>query len=135
MDNKISIVYFTKTTQTEAFVKKFKDQISNPIVKVEDGLVMNSKYILLTSTYGFGNVPEEVERFLGDESNSKNIIAVMSSGNKNWGSERFANSGNIISKRYNIDLIGKYELAGTNKDVEKLITYIENLNCNLRNKI
>lgn len=127
MSNQISIVYFTKTRQTEAFVNKFKDLISNSIIKIEDGLVMDNPYILLTSTYGFGNVPEEVEEFLKLEKNKQQLIAVMSSGNKNWGSERFANSGNIISKQFDVDLIGKYELAGTQKDVEKLVSYIENL--------
>ncbi|MDK1672792.1 class Ib ribonucleoside-diphosphate reductase assembly flavoprotein NrdI [Staphylococcus saprophyticus] len=127
MANQISIVYFTKTRQTEAFVNKFKDLISNSIIKIEDGLVMDNPYILLTSTYGFGNVPEEVEEFLKLEKNKQQLIAVMSSGNKNWGSERFANSGNIISKQFGVDLIGKYEQAGTQKDVEKLVSYIENL--------
>lgn len=127
MANQISIVYFTKTRQTEAFVNKIKDLISNSIIKIEEGLVMDNPYILLTSTYGFGNVPKEVEEFLKHEKNKQQLIAVMSSGNKNWGSERFANSGNIISKQFDVDLIGKYELAGTQKDVEKLVSYIENL--------
>lgn len=55
----------------------------------------------------------------------------MSSGNSNWG-DNFAKSGEIISETYKVELIGKFELAGTEKDVDKLIDYINN---SIRNKV
>ncbi|MEJ7218395.1 class Ib ribonucleoside-diphosphate reductase assembly flavoprotein NrdI [Staphylococcus gallinarum] len=77
----------------------------------------------------FGGIPQEVKEFL--DYHSSGMIAVMSSGNSNWG-DNFAKSGEIISETYKVELIGKFELAGTEKDVDKLIGYINN---SIRNKV
>lgn len=54
------------------------------------------------------------------------MIAVMSTGNRNWG-QNFAKSGETISNNYNVELIGKIEMMGTKLDVEKLVNYIKQL--------
>ncbi|UXU70541.1 class Ib ribonucleoside-diphosphate reductase assembly flavoprotein NrdI [Mammaliicoccus sciuri] len=82
----------------------------------------SGKYILITPTYNFGEVPEEVNAFL--ENHNKDMIAVMSAGNRNWG-QNFAKSGETISKKYNVELIGKFEMMGTQSDVEVLKVYIK----------
>lgn len=119
----LTIVYYTKTKQTEKFVSKLLEAIDIQSIKIQDELIVDTPFILLTPTYFFGEVPKEVTEFL--HHNHNNIVAVMSSGNRNWGGN-FAKSGETISKIYNVELIGKYELAGNNQDVERLVSYIKN---------
>lgn len=126
----IPIVYYTRTGQTRTFIKKVKEvidveTIEIPVLKKGKEIKIDridKKFILLTPTYYFGQLPEEVEQFLNTE-NSKNLIAVMSSGNRNWG-VNYALAGDKISSQYNVDLIGKFELAGSQNDVDALINYI-----------
>lgn len=118
----IHLVYYSQTGQTERFIEKVLEKVNIQTIKIEKDMMIDTKYILLTPTYMFGEVPEEVVKFLSN--NSENMLAVMSSGNRNWGSN-FAKAGDIISSYYKVELIGKYELAGTNKDVDTLVNYIE----------
>lgn len=119
----LTIVYYSKTKQTEKFVSKLLEAIDIHTIKIQDELMVNTPFILLTPTYFFGEVPKEVTEFL--HHNHINLVAVMSSGNRNWG-QNFAKSGETISKEYNVELIGKYELAGNNQDIERLVSYINN---------
>lgn len=119
----LTIVYYTKTKQTEKFVSKLLEAIDIQSIKIQDELIVDTPFILLTPTYFFGEVPKEVSEFL--HHNHNNLVAVMSSGNRNWGGN-FAKSGETISKEYNVELIGKYELAGNNQDIERLVSYINN---------
>ena len=73
-------------------------------------------YILITPTIGFGKVPEDVERFLGE--NHKCLKGVVGSGNKNWGN-RFAKAADTISEQYEVPLLMKIELHGNTKDLIK----------------
>ena len=113
------IVYYSKTNNTKRFVKK----LESPSVPIDD-YDGNQKFILITPTYFFGQIPQEVSDFL--ESYSNNMVGVISCGNKNWGTA-FGQAGNKISDRYNVPLLHKLELSGTKKDkeiVDKAISYM-----------
>lgn len=119
------IIYDSLTGNVERFVKKLK--INNQILKIKDGLIISEPYILVTYTIGFGQVPESTAKFLVD--NHKYLIGVASSGNKNWGSF-FGNAANIISDKFNVPLILKFELSGTDNDVITFIQEVEKLDRN-----
>ena len=104
------IVYYSKTHNTERFVKK----LDTPSVTIDD-YDGSQTFILITPTYFFGQVPQEVSNFL--ESYSNNMVGVISCGNKNWGLA-FAQAGNKIADRYNVPLLHKLELSGNKKDKE-----------------
>lgn len=104
------IVYYSKTHNTERFVKK----LDMPSVTIDD-YDGSQKFVLITPTYFFGQVPQEVSNFL--ESYSNNMVGVISSGNRNWG-ENFGKAGEKISSLYNVPLLHKIELSGTKKDKE-----------------
>ncbi|AGY90159.1 phage protein NrdI [Staphylococcus aureus] len=123
--SKLSLAYYSRTRQTERFMEKVLEQIQIDVHRIKDEpLEINNSYVLITPTYDFGEVPAPVETFLENETNQNNLIAVMSSGNRNWGTN-FAIAGDTISKRFNVELIGKYELAGNMVDVNKLVDYIK----------
>ncbi|MDT0700326.1 class Ib ribonucleoside-diphosphate reductase assembly flavoprotein NrdI [Staphylococcus chromogenes] len=117
----LCICYYTFSMKTERFINKLNDVEK---VKINRDSLINKPYILVTPTYNIGEIPEEVDIFLNN--NHANMIAVMSSGNRNWG-ENFAIAGEKIADRYKVDLIGKFEMYGTQNDVDKLINYINNV--------
>lgn len=116
----ILIVYDSKTGNVNRFVNK----LGLDHVKVRPGLIVHEPFILITYTTGFGEVPETTLEFL--ESNHHLMVAVASSGNRVWG-DKFANAANIISERYSVPILLKFELSGTTKDVEKFLQEASNL--------
>lgn len=96
-------------------VKKFISKTGFRSVQLTETLIVDEPYILVTYTIGIGEVPQKTVNFL--RQNNKHLIAVAASGNRNWGSN-FAKSADVIAEKYNIPLIHKFELAGTNKDIE-----------------
>lgn len=116
------LVYYSRTNNVKRFVNKIGIDIDIQTIDEYDGF---SPYVLVTPTYNFGKVPEEVDKFL--ETNAVNMISVISSGNKNWGDSLFARAGNIISSNYTVPLVHKFELSGNKKDVEKVDKYIESM--------
>jgi protein involved in ribonucleotide reduction len=83
------------------------------------------KFVLITYTNGFGAVPQEVQEFLGKHNH--NLVGVSASGNKNWGKDLFAKSGDKISQQYNIPLLHKFELSGTDNDLMIFLERVKGL--------
>lgn len=113
------IVYYSKTKNTERFVNKLKTL--SVTIDDYDGV---QKFILITPTYFFGQVPQEVNDFL--ESHANNMVGVISCGNRNWG-QAFGQAGNKISDRYGVPLLHKIELSGNKKDKEIVDKAIKNM--------
>lgn len=84
---------------------------------------ISEPFILVTSTYGFGQVPDTVKSFL--ENNHDNLLAVASSGNRNWG-QNFARSGEYIRDEYNVPLLMKFELHGSQSERQEFMEKVGN---------
>lgn len=108
------IVYASKFGNTKEFVNKLNMRAIN----IRDTKTVNEPFVLVTFTFGFGEVPEEVASFLEYGDNSKYIRGVASGGNRNWG-RNFGNAASIISQKYNVPILLKFELQGSSKDVEE----------------
>ena len=106
------IVYDSMTGNVQRFV----DKLNTNSVKLHNDLIVNEPYILVTYTIGFGEIPESTYNFL--KHNSKYLIAVASSGNMNWGSN-YGKAADKIANNFNVPLIMKFELSGTNEDINK----------------
>jgi protein involved in ribonucleotide reduction len=107
------VAYDSKTGNVKRFIKKLK----LPAVQIEEHMTIDEPYVLITYTTGFGQIPEKVSAFL--RNNNSNLKGIAASGNKNWG-ELFAHSADLIADRYNVPVIGKFELSGTFGDVERI---------------
>lgn len=105
------VVYASKTGN----VKRFVGKTGLETVQISEGLMVNEKCVIITYTTGFGAVPEEVTTFM--KKNSKNVVGVVASGNRNWG-DMFGASADKLSKQYGIPILMKFEMSGTNNDVE-----------------
>ncbi|TBL80456.1 class Ib ribonucleoside-diphosphate reductase assembly flavoprotein NrdI [Paenibacillus thalictri] len=106
------IAYDSKTGNVRRFVEK----LNMRMVQIEDKMTVDEPFVLITYTTGFGQVPPKVMSFL--QKNCNNLIGVSASGNRNWG-EGFARSADHIAKLYRVPVLSKFELSGTQQDVER----------------
>ena len=112
----MKIIVYSLTGNCKRFVDMCEIPEEDVIYLQDIDYDVNFDYILITPTFGFGEVPVAVFKFLKE--NYKHLKGVVGSGNKNWG-ERFANAAEIISSEYNIPLLMKIELHGNKKDISE----------------
>ncbi|MCY9513361.1 class Ib ribonucleoside-diphosphate reductase assembly flavoprotein NrdI [Paenibacillus apiarius] len=106
------IVFDSKTGNVKRFVKK----LDLDCIQVAEGLTVNEPFVLITYSTGFGQAPQSTLKFL--ENNGHMLQGVVSSGNMNWG-ELYGKAADRISEMYSVPVLMKFELSGTNKDVER----------------
>lgn len=105
----MKIYYYTLTGNIPRFLAKCK----LPAEPIGD-FTAGQPFILVTNTLGFGQVPEPVADFL--RRNHRQLAAIAGSGNRNWGAN-FAKAVDIISDTYSVPILHKFELSGTDADV------------------
>ena len=120
------IYYDSKTGNVERFVKKMERERPDwKYIKIKADMEIENEGHLLTFTTKIGEIPATTSEFLENANNSKFLKSVSSSGNRNWG-VHFAEAANKIEEKYGIPLLMKFELSGTNVEVENYIDYLEN---------
>lgn len=116
------VVYASMTGNVKRFVQK----LDLETVQVTNGLIIDRPYVLITYTTGTGQVPKEVQNFLNIELNEKNLVAVIGSGNRNWG-KAFCGGAIAVANVCNVPLLHTFELSGYDSDVEIATTKIREL--------
>ena len=112
----MKIIVYSLTGNCKRFVDMCEIPEEDVIYLQDIDYNIDFDYILITPTFGFGEVPVAVSKFLKE--NHNHLKGVVGSGNKNWG-ERFANASEIISKEYDVPLLMKIELHGSKKDISE----------------
>ena len=98
-------------------VRRFIHQLSFPHVNVKEVERIDEPYVLVTYTFHFGDVPQEVKAFLNQHANNRrNLVGVAASGNRNWGN--FARAADVIEDQFQVPILHKFELAGLEKDLQ-----------------
>ncbi|MCO7127292.1 class Ib ribonucleoside-diphosphate reductase assembly flavoprotein NrdI [Sporolactobacillus shoreicorticis] len=106
------ILYATMTGNVKRFLAK-TGLAHQPISSADP---IDEPYVLVTNTIGFGDAPDQVKDYL--KRNGRYLIAVAASGNRNWGSN-FAHAADVISDLFHVPVLYKFELGGTEKDVNE----------------
>ena len=121
----MKVVYFSFTGNVRRFIQR--TELEDTLEITQDNCTdrIEEPYILVTGTIGFGEVPEPVQSFLNH--NSEHLEAVAASGNRNWG-QNFAKAGITISEDYQVPLLMKFEVQGTNRDVEEFKVKVGQIN-------
>lgn len=122
-----AVVYFSSTSNNTArFVASCDfdmDTYRIPIRASEPPLFMSQDYVLITPTYGGGrpghSVPIQVKRFLNNDDNAAHLRGVIASGNTNFG-ESYCHAGDVISSRFHVPYLYRFELLGTPEDVVRV---------------
>lgn len=125
------VYYSSKSNNTHRFVEKLNlPKIRIPLAE-GDKLKVNEDFVLITPTYSGGQkdadghvltagaVPKDVIHFLNQVENRKHCLAVVSSGNTNFG-DSYAIAGPIIANKLHVPLLHQFELLGTEYDVDKV---------------
>lgn len=116
------LVYFSSVSgNTARFMEKLgKPSKRIPLYAKDAPLRVDQPYVLIVPTYGGGNgagaVPKQVIRFLNDEHNRSLIRGVIAAGNTNFGSA-YGLAGDIISRKCVVPVMYRFELFGTEDDV------------------
>lgn len=106
-------------------VRRFVKKLNMPSIQVTEGLLVQEPFCLVTYTIRFGEVPDTTRDFLA--SNAKYMVGVASSGNINWGIERFARAAALISSQYHVPVLHQFELSGTAHDVEVFLQEVDKI--------
>ncbi|MBU4691156.1 class Ib ribonucleoside-diphosphate reductase assembly flavoprotein NrdI [Mycoplasma zalophi] len=122
----IHVVYFSSRTEnTKHFVSKL--EVANTRIPQDDPetCLVNQQYVLVSPTFsgGLGEtkgaVPKQIIKFLNIESNRKNCVAVIGTGNTNFG-DTYGLAGYVLSNKLNVPLLTTIELRGSIAEVEKV---------------
>lgn len=122
------IVYFSSSSgNTERFVNKLGLPNKRIPSKGSETLEVDEPYILIIPTYagddGKGAVHKKVVEFLKNPDNRKYLLAVIGTGNRNFG-KYYGYAGDVVSKNCNVPCIYKLELSGTYSDVEEVLNRV-----------
>ncbi|WP_307866481.1 class Ib ribonucleoside-diphosphate reductase assembly flavoprotein NrdI [Leucobacter chromiisoli] len=116
------LVYFSSASgNTHRFVQKLgQPAVRIPLYAKDEPLVVDEPFVLIVPTYGGGPetraVPKQVIRFLNDERNRKHLRGVIAAGNTNFG-EAYGIAGDIIARKCRVPHLYRFELFGTEDDV------------------
>lgn len=104
-------VYYASMTGN---VRRFLAKTGVDAIDIVNSPKSTEPFVLVTYTFGFGDIPAEVDAWLTQ--NYKLLRGVAVSGNRNWG-DNYGLAGDKISQRYGVPLILKFEQAGTPEDI------------------
>ncbi|THH38645.1 class Ib ribonucleoside-diphosphate reductase assembly flavoprotein NrdI [Aliishimia ponticola] len=83
----------------------------------------DAPFVLVSPTYsdgtGRGAVHRQVIRFLNDAPTRALLRGVIAGGNRNFGTT-FALAGDVISRKCNVPVLYRFELAGTDTDLTRI---------------
>lgn len=119
------LVFFSSRSENTL---RFITSVGLPAIRIPvnntEHIQVTIPYILVVPSYGDiykrkSAVPVQVKYFLDDAGHQALIRGVIASGNRSFG-EAFAYAGNIISKKFNVPYLWRFELMGTQYDIDKV---------------
>lgn len=118
------ITYESLTGNVQRFVDKITNNKCFRAKKITEDTMITEPFIHITYTIGFGEVPKLTQEFI--HNNKELLRGICSSGNKNWGNN-FGLAADKIANQYNVPILLKFELSGTDSDAAKIIKMINNI--------
>ncbi|WP_144459246.1 class Ib ribonucleoside-diphosphate reductase assembly flavoprotein NrdI [Bacillus pumilus] len=116
------ITYDTLTGNVQRFVEKITNNKYFNVKKITEDTMITEPFIHITYTIGFGEVPKLTQIFI--HNNKDMLRGICSSGNRNWGNN-FGLAADKIANQYNVPILLKFELAGTDSDVAKFLQEVK----------
>lgn len=116
------VVYYSSKSEN---TKRFMDRLGLPCERIEPEkeLIVSQPFVLITPTYadcrGNGSVDKNVIKFLNNHKNRDNLVGVIGTGNINFGT-MFANAADVVADKCKVPILYKFELSGTDTDVQKV---------------
>lgn len=120
-----SLVYYSSTSEnTHRFIEKLGvASLRLPVDAASEPPLAEVPFVLVLPTYGGsdgkGTVPKPVVRFLNNPANRDLIRGVIAAGNTNFGTS-YGLAGQVVSQKCAVPLLYRFELLGTDEDVENV---------------
>ena len=125
------LVYFSSVSEN---TRRFVERLERPSARIPlrprtEGLLRVSRpFVLVVPSYGGGErsgaVPKQVVTFLNDPANRALLRGVITAGNTNFG-EHYCIAGPIIAAKCDVPELYRFELLGTERDVEQVTHGLE----------
>ncbi|WP_027122313.1 class Ib ribonucleoside-diphosphate reductase assembly flavoprotein NrdI [[Mycoplasma] imitans] len=132
-NGEMRVVYFSSKTEN---TKKFCDKLGLPATRIpislNEEIEVDFDYVLICPTYSGGlndfkgAVPRQVIKFLNKLQNREHCVAVVASGNTNFG-ETYGLAGHVLRAKLKVPLLHIFELIGTKYDEELVRERIQKL--------
>ena len=118
------VFYSSASGNTARFVARLGlPALRIPIRPADPMPVPEAPFVLICPTYadgqGRGAVPKPVIHFLNDPRRRAGLRGVIGSGNRNFGAT-YALSARVIAEKCNVPVLWRFELAGTDTDIQKV---------------
>ena len=112
----MKFIYASRTGNVETIIGR----LGIDAMSVDTVDTVGEDYILFTYTDGAGDIPFEVETFLGNGDNASFLKGVVASGDPMYGDENYCGAGDKIAAMYNVPCLYKVLNEGTDEDYAQI---------------
>lgn len=112
----VHLVYDSLTGNIRRFAESLAAELGLPLLRVQDA-ALTGDYLLLTYTFGTGQVPDSTKQFL--TAYAEGLRGVVSSGSYHWG-QNFARAADLIAAEFGVPVVAKLNKGGTAADREQV---------------
>lgn len=116
----LTLVYDSLTGNVRRFTQALADELNLPLSRVQDGPPAG-EFLLLTYTFGTGEVPASTRAFLHGQ--ALGLRGVVSSGSFHWGTN-FARAADRIAAEYGVPVVAKLNKGGTGADHDVVAAWL-----------
>lgn len=118
------VVYFESMTgNVRRFLAKVVERVGVELRDLKTAPAPTEPFVLMTHTFGRGEVPIQTARFL--DAHGALLRGVAVSGSYHWG-ENFGRAGDVIARQYGVPLIVRVNKSGDDGDAERLAAWLRN---------
>ncbi len=123
--NVLQLVYDSMTGTVKRFTQQLAQELGEAEVIDVRQQVPQREFLLLTYTFGTGEVPASTQRFLNAHAHL--LRGVVSSGSFHWGTN-FARAADLISAEYHVPIVAKLNKGGTAEDRQSVLNWLRRMN-------
>lgn len=109
----LSLVYDSMTGNVRRFAQGVAQEVGGLDLLDVRQHVPRREFLLLTYTFGTGEVPASTKKFL--QTHGHLLRGVVSSGSFHWG-HNFARAADLIAAEYRVPVVAKLNKSGTAED-------------------
>lgn len=118
----LHLVYDSLTGNVRRFAESLARELTLPLSPIQGG-PPTAPYLLLTYTFGTGEVPKSTDRFL--KAHAAGLRGVVASGSYHWG-HNFARAADLIAAEYDVPIVAKLNKGGTTADRQEVLRWLHN---------
>lgn len=121
----LQLVYDSMTGNVRRFAQAVAQEVG--MVELLDACkkVPEREFLLLTYTFGTGEVPLSTQKFL--QAHGHLLRGVVSSGSFHWGTN-FARAADLIAAEYRVPVVAKLNKGGTAEDRQSVLRWLRSMN-------